>query len=237
MESKDDPAAAPAAAAPAPAAKCSVTFRLGPLAREVKYALLAPKDASKDPPRTWRLVPTSMRVKVEGLGPRVTKFRLPETCLPFGLLECIRVQGMPVGGRVGLQIVKATGAMTCTVDEATRWRVGMGLENTEFGNPHDAADPHLALVKSETGHVMAWRMIAAGSIGRVEVALTLPPFAATAPSELTFVFLGANAVKATELDDDLTPDRRVELLLPPLTPKERFLHLESIGPKETPASA
>jgi len=222
--------------AASPKCKCEVTFKLGPAAREVTYVQLPTKGGSGGPPRTWRLVPTSMRVKVEGLGPRTTKFNLPEACLPFGLLECIRVEGMPVGGRVGLQMVKATGAVTCTLDDSTRWRVGMGLETPDFGNPHDAADPHLALVKQETGHVMAWRMVAAGSIGRIEVVLTLPPFAPTTPSTLTFVFLGANAVHAAEPDAALTADRRVELLLPPLTPKQRFHHLETIGPKETPAS-
>ena len=72
---------------PAASPKCEVTFKLGPAAREVTYVQLPTKEGSGGPPRTWRLVPTSMRVKVEGLGPRTTKFNLPEACLPFGLLQ------------------------------------------------------------------------------------------------------------------------------------------------------
>ena len=227
------------------APKCEVQFALGPSAREVRYTVLEPPSeggaagagagagaeaTAVGSKYAWRLVPSVHRITVSGLGPRVTKFRVPEISLPFGLLEMVRVEGLPPGARLRLTLTKSTGVHMCDLSEGTRWRAGMGLEDTEFANANDAADVHLQLVKRETGHVMAWRMLAAASIGRMEVELCMPPFAPDTPPKLTLVCLGANAVGAEVEDDALGDGRRQTLLLPPMTNKARFEHLEATGP-------
>ena len=208
-------------------AKCELDMKVGPSARTVTYEQLA------GPRWAWRLVPTAYRIRVTGLGPAVKQFRIPEACLPFGLLESLRLEGLPPGATATVHVVKSTGSHTFTLQESARWQVGVGLADPDFCNANDAADGHLKLVKESTGHVMAWRMIAAASIGRLEFTLTLPPYAPRTPEALTLVCLGANGVA---VDADLSA-RRLPFLMPPLTPPERFKYLEATGPSPGPAAS
>lgn len=205
--------------------------RLGPavdLSHRAEYQVL--------PSATHRLVSTSIHMTCCGMAPGARAFSVPKSALPFGLFEGLQLEGLPPKASLGatVRVVKATG-MVDMVLKGPKWYGGVGIGSCiELATPQDAADEDLARVKAATGHVMAWRMIAAGTIG--DITITLNP-GVHMPTELRVVFFGANAIDAGCALPHAAGTKPPALLLPPLTPKARLTRLRGDNPALAPPPA
>lgn len=205
--------------------------RLGPavdLSHRAEYQVL--------PSATHRLVSTSIHMTCCGMAPGARAFSVPKSALPFGLFEGLQLEGLPAKASLGatVRVVKATG-MVDMVLKGPKWYGGVGIGSCiELATPQDAADEDLARVKAATGHVMAWRMIAAGTIG--DITITLNP-GVHMPTELRVVFFGANAIDAGCALPHAAGSKPPALLLPPLTPKARLTRLRGDNPALAPPPA
>jgi hypothetical protein len=205
--------------------------RLGPavdLSHRAEYQVL--------PSATHRLVSTSIHMTCCGMAPGARAFSVPKSALPFGVFEGLQLEGLPAKASLGatVRVVKATG-MVDMVLKGPKWYGGVGIGSCiELATPQDAADEDLARVKAATGHVMAWRMIAAGTIG--DITITLNP-GVHMPTELRVVFFGANAIDAGCALPHAAGSKPPALLLPPLTPKARLTRLRGDNPALAPPPA
>ena len=206
-------AATPASAATARNATtaCVKDLILGTRAGDAVYEVM--------PTATHRLVPTQIRLEINNIRPGSRVLALPRTTLPFGMLESVRVIGMPHDSQsISLRITKSTGIAECSL-AGPRWRTQIGTGGSaSLFTAQDAPDPDLRRVKDATGHVLTWRMLSASSIG--DMVFT---FGSQPPETLYVVFLGANAV---QLDTEHL--ERPKLLLPPLTEAARLRGLEAV---------
>jgi uncharacterized membrane protein (UPF0136 family) len=175
-----------------------------------------------------KLVPTRMVVRASNVRVTPERRRVPVTlaALPFGLLCSIELACVDGSGSATafpapfiVHVTKATGSRdSARVSPSTPSSVS--LTSGALCVDQDAVDADLRAVLRDTGHMMAFRAVAAGSIAYIE--LEFPDIGFDVPPEFMLIYRGANTLPMKT--DTVSAFRRgsgVAFGFPPLLPAQR----------------
>jgi hypothetical protein len=171
-----------------------------------------------------KLVPTRMVVRASNVRVTPESRRVPVSlaALPFGLLSSIElacVDGSTFPAPFIVHVTKATGSRnSARVSPSTPSSVS--LTSGALCVDQDAVDADLRAVLRDTGHMMAFRAVAAGSVAYIE--LEFPDIGCDVPPEFMLLYRGANTLPMKT--DTVGAFRRgsgVAFGFPPLRPAQR----------------